>query len=99
MNKNDRCWYAILELRSRIPIPVHVDASEPEWKVTPDFVEPSVSGMVVSDEVTMSSIAERSVGAVLTVAKFIVSAFADVELNGSAASHASVTGSVAAWVC
>ena len=53
---------------------------------------------MVSDEITMSSIAERSVGAVLTVAKFIVSAFADVELNGSAASHASVTGSVAAGV-
>ena len=48
-------------LRSRIPIPVHVDTSKPETEIPPNLIETSMSAVVVLNHFPVSSVAERSV--------------------------------------
>lgn len=81
---------------SRVPIPIHVDESKPESHLSPNLVETSVGLVVVFDDVSVSSIAERSVGWVLAVAEFVVSALIDVEGDWSAPGYSCIAGSVAA---
>ena len=83
---------------SRIPVPIHVDEAEVEADFTPDFVKSSVGLVMVLDHVAVSSIAEGSVGGVLAVAEFVVSALTDVELDWAASGYSCVAGSVTAGI-
>jgi hypothetical protein len=57
-----------------------------------------VSFVVIFDELSVSSVAKGSVGGVLTVAEFVVSAFGYVELQWTATSHIGVAAAVAVRV-
>ena len=83
---------------SRIPVPIHVYEAEVESDLSPYFIEAPMGLMVVFDYLSMSSIAEGSVGWVLAVAQFVVPALVHVEWHGTAPSYSCVAGSIAIWV-
>ncbi len=53
--------YLLILYESRIPVPIHVDESKVESDLTPDFIESSVSFMMIFDDFSVSSIAEGCV--------------------------------------
>ncbi len=87
-----------MSYESRIPVPIHVGETEPEGKVAVDLEESSVRLVVVTDQISVRTVAEGRVRRVFAVAQLVVSAFAHVELNWPAPCHRSVTGAVAAGV-
>lgn len=78
---------------SLVPVPEDESSSSHEGQVTPDLYHSSVSFMVVSHDVSaicfqiipVSSIAEGSICAVLTIAHLVVPRLIDVEDDGSVA--------------
>ena len=81
-------------VESGVPVPVHVDKAKPKGDVSPDFVEATVCFMVVSNQISMGSIAERSISRVLAVAQLVVSAFANIKLDRATSSHSRIACSI-----
>jgi hypothetical protein len=87
--------YLLILYESRIPVPIHVDESKVESDLTPDFIESSVSFMMVFDDFSVSSIAEGCVSWVLAIAKFIVTTLIDVEWDWTAPGYSCIACSIA----
>ena len=77
-------------VRSRVPIPIHIDETEVESDLAPNLQEPPMGLMVIFDDVSVRSVAEGRIGGVLAVAELVVSAFVDVEADRSASSDTRV---------
>ena len=71
----------------RVKVPENICPADPECHLTPEFIESSVSCVVVPYDQTMSVTAEWSIGRKLAVTNLVVSTLRDIEVHWTISCH------------
>ena len=79
----------------RVEVIENVSPCDVESDLAPEFIESSMGRVVIFQHLSVSSVAERSVGGVLALTDSVISAFRDVECDRSVSCHLPVAKGIA----